>query len=292
MKTKIFFVLVSVLTCMLNFAALAQEVQTAEFYTGSNSGWYKIATFDLSTVGGCCGHANVEAEINYANTSYTYNINASIRFRINKSSSQDAADWRYNIDGADGDLIKLKRLSTYLYEIWGNSKTAFGYFSTELRIAKEGTITTTTHSTPISVTDTGQQDVTTKGDWYFPVGTVNIGHTDYVAGHALSVKGSILSEEVVVKTYTTWPDYVFEESYPLTPLRDLETYLKVNKHLPGIPDAKTVEEEGVKLGEMNAKLLEKVEELTLYIIQQQKLIEQQNKKMEEQEKRIQKLEQE
>ncbi|ELR68658.1 hypothetical protein C900_00169 [Fulvivirga imtechensis AK7] len=82
----------------------------------------------------------------------------------------------------------------------------------------------------------------------------------------------MISEEVVVKLQSSWPDYVFEENYNLTPLQDLEIYLKENKHLPGIPDAKTVEEEGVKLGEMNAKLLEKVEELTLYIIELEKRI--------------------
>lgn len=102
-------------------------------------------------------------------------------------------------------------------------------------------------------------------------GNVGIGTTD-TKGYKLAVAGKIVSEEVVVKLQSSWPDYVFEESYPLTPLQDLETYLKENKHLPGIPNAKTVEEEGIQLGEMNAKLLEKVEELTLYIIELEKRI--------------------
>ncbi|ELR68656.1 hypothetical protein C900_00167 [Fulvivirga imtechensis AK7] len=96
-------------------------------------------------------------------------------------------------------------------------------------------------------------------------GSVGIGTTN-TFGYKLAVNGTIGAKEVNVEVTSAWPDYVFEENYNLTPLQDLEIYLKENKHLPGIPDAKTVEEEGVKLGEMNAKLLEKVEELTLYMI--------------------------
>ena len=65
---------------------------------------------------------------------------------------------------------------------------------------------------------------------------------------------------------------MFDDDYRLSSLPELEQYIKVNRHLPDIPSAKDVEDNGVDLGEMNAKLLQKVEELTLYVIDLQKQI--------------------
>lgn len=88
-------------------------------------------------------------------------------------------------------------------------------------------------------------------------------------GSQLSVKGKISAQEVQVTT-ANWPDYVFDENYPLKPLAEIEQFVKDYKHLPEIPSAIQVEEEGVALGEMNKLLLKKVEELTLYLIQEKK----------------------
>lgn len=84
----------------------------------------------------------------------------------------------------------------------------------------------------------------------------------------LAVNGEILAKSVRVNTSSTyWPDYVFGDGYNLMSLRELERYVTVNKHLPGIPSAQEVEGQGdVDLGAMNALLLEKVEELTRYVI--------------------------
>ncbi|TRZ76100.1 MAG: hypothetical protein D4R97_01355 [Bacteroidetes bacterium] len=89
---------------------------------------------------------------------------------------------------------------------------------------------------------------------------------------ALAVNGEITAKEVEV-TLDGWPDYVLNDNYNLRPLKDLENYIQVNKHLPEIPTEKEVKDQGVKLGEMNALLVKKVEELTLYIIKMQKEIE-------------------
>ena len=90
----------------------------------------------------------------------------------------------------------------------------------------------------------------------------------------LSVNGTILAKEVRVNTSSTyWPDYVFENNYKMMTLSELENYINEYKHLPGIPSASEVEESGsVDLGEMNTLLLQKVEELTKYIIDLQKQI--------------------
>jgi len=90
-------------------------------------------------------------------------------------------------------------------------------------------------------------------------------------GYQLSVDGKIIAEEVKVQLSTSWPDYVFADDYRLMPIEELEKSIRQNKHLPNIPSAAEVTaEKGIVLGEMNRKLLEKVEELTLYIIQLKK----------------------
>ena len=87
------------------------------------------------------------------------------------------------------------------------------------------------------------------------------------AGSLLAVDGKITCEEVLVKLSENWPDYVFAKDYPLTPLSEVKSYIDEHQHLPGIPNAATVQEEGMELGEMQRKMMEKIEELTLYIIQ-------------------------
>ncbi|NML38090.1 hypothetical protein HHL17_12870 [Chitinophaga sp. G-6-1-13] len=102
-------------------------------------------------------------------------------------------------------------------------------------------------------------------------GNVSIG-TDRTGGAKLAVNGNILAQKITVKNISNWPDYVFGEDYHLPSLQTLEEYIRTNKHLPNIPAAACVAQEGIELGEMNRKLLEKIEELTLYIIHQQKRI--------------------
>ncbi len=87
--------------------------------------------------------------------------------------------------------------------------------------------------------------------------------------YKLAVNGSIKAHEVVVEL-TGWSDFVFKDSYPLMPLWQLEKYIANNNHLPQIPSAKEVAEEGVSVGDMQSRLLQKIEELTLYVIKLEK----------------------
>ena len=86
-------------------------------------------------------------------------------------------------------------------------------------------------------------------------------------GYALSVAGSIMAEEVRVQLESNWPDYVFDPAYELMPLDQVKESIAANGHLPGIPSAAEVEDEGLQLGEMQRKMMEKIEELTLHMIQ-------------------------
>lgn len=110
-----------------------------------------------------------------------------------------------------------------------------------------------------------------EGDSYVS-GNMGIGTTNYATGYKLSVNGKIAAEEILVDLAGDWPDYVFSEDYKLPSLYELKTSIKKEGHLPGIPSATEVKDNGVLLGDMNKMLLEKVEQLTLYIINQDERI--------------------
>jgi hypothetical protein len=107
-----------------------------------------------------------------------------------------------------------------------------------------------------------------SGKSYF-AGKVGIGTDDPQS--KLAVNGTITAKEIEVQL-TGWPDFVFVDNYKLMPLNKLEKHIKKEKSLPGIPTNKEIKENGIKLGDMQAKLLQKVEELTLYVIEQDKEI--------------------
>ena len=83
--------------------------------------------------------------------------------------------------------------------------------------------------------------------------------------YTLDVNGKIRAKEIKVET--GWADFVFESNYELMSLTELDNFIKQFGHLPSIPSASEVEKNGISLGEMDAKLLQKIEELTLYVIE-------------------------
>jgi hypothetical protein len=110
-------------------------------------------------------------------------------------------------------------------------------------------------------------------------GNVGIGTT--IPDEKLTVKGKIHAEEIKVDLNVPGPDYVFEKDYDLKSLPQIEKYISENKHLPEIPSAKTMEKDGINIGKMQMKLLQKIEELTLHLIEQDKKNAAQQKEIEE-----------
>lgn len=102
-------------------------------------------------------------------------------------------------------------------------------------------------------------------------GNVGIGTTN-PQGYKLAVNGKILAKEIKIELSVPSSDYVFEPDYPLMPLGELEQFVASKKHLPEVPSAEEFSKNGYSIGEMDDLLLRKIEELTLYIIQQQKEI--------------------
>lgn len=133
------------------------------------------------------------------------------------------------------------------------------------------------------------QNVT--GDVYMGTTSGNVGIGTIAPKEKLSVKGTILAQKVRVSASAAdWPDYVFHKSYSLMPLPQVEAYIQQHQHLPEVPSATTVEDKGLDLGNNQAVLLKKIEELTLYIIEQNKKLTEQQRMLEEQNTRINKLE--
>lgn len=92
--------------------------------------------------------------------------------------------------------------------------------------------------------------------------------------YKLTVSGGILTDRVLIKYVTEWSDYVFDDGYSLMPLHKLRQFISTNRHLPDVPSETEVKENGIELKEMQNILLKKIEELTLYILQQEERISQ------------------
>lgn len=112
----------------------------------------------------------------------------------------------------------------------------------------------------------------------FVSGSLGVGTTT-TGIHKLAVEGSVGAREVKVQAIG-WADFVFKNDYNLPTLAEVEKHIKEKGHLENIPNEKEVLENGINLGEMNSRLLQKIEELTLYMIEMKKEIERQNEEIE------------
>ncbi len=186
----------------------------------------------------------------------------------------------YNETGSDKLYIENSSSSTPLI---------YGDFATDkvgINVLPVGTHTLsvggTLHATGIyvngqSITDAGFEFWTKAGNNVWNnTGNVGIGTNlaNNPHNYKLAVKGKLGAHEVQIENNSlTWSDFVFYDDYELMSLQEVERFIKTHKHLPGIPSEKEVKENGILLGEMNAKLLQKIEELTLYVIELQKEVE-------------------
>ena len=240
------------------------NAQTATINMTSGDGWYRLVTGShpyasgkISIRGGLGNNKitsitfyvsmmgyNQKGVINILeNLFYNYNHVAEIRVGTT-GSGLSAVDVRFVNMGSGGNLY---------VEIEGAN----------LAIDSTPTFNPTA---PTNITSISGRVVGISSDrWPVYLGKkVGIGTSS--PSEELEVNGTIRSKEVKVEA-TPWPDYVFAPDYDLNSLNELELYIKENRHLPGISSAAEVAENGVSLGEMNAKLLEKIEELTLLVIQ-------------------------
>ncbi len=211
----------------------------------------------------------------------------------------------YDAAPADVDYLKFLNMDNSTYQLT-NTKEDFANSTTQTGIIDlaHDDITlsvedlTDNVSTSLNLTDgfkivgkdvtsIGFQVLSSSSDFLFRVnnnGKVNVGaetitsgtHTDY----KFSVDGKIVTKELIVTT-SNWADFVFEADYQLKPLSEVKSFIETNGHLPDVPSAQEIGETGIDLGKTNAMLLMKIEELTLYLLQQQEQIDALKKQIEE-----------
>lgn len=145
-------------------------------------------------------------------------------------------------------------------------------------------IANSSDTTPLIWGDFASEELKFNGKVGIGIGTANF-PTDAagvnVDDYQLFVNGGILATELRIAIQANWADYVFESDYELPTLEEVECYIEENGHLPNVPSAEEVEKQGINVGEMAKIQQEKIEELTLYIIEQNKQLEEQSKEIEE-----------
>ena len=193
----------------------------------------------------------ISAQVNYTSASDIKAVDA---------KSVTAPGWGYGVQG-EGGYMGLRGIGS------GSSYTGFTY---GVYATASGTA-----GTRIGVYGSAYGGTTNWAGYFsgntYTSGDVNIGTTTGATGYKLSVNGKIIGTEVKVQLAGNWPDYVFHEEYELMSMDRLASFISENKHLPGIPSAcEVAEDEGIELGEMQRRTVEKLEELTLYILELKK----------------------
>ena len=196
------------------------------------------------TSGGISFGASVANVISNSGTSIQPNGNGATAFQI------------ANTDATSGNTagMKFTNGSGVVYSAIEN------LYTTRTGGAEDGTLTFTTMG---AGTKRERMRIT-------PSGSIVIGALD-PHGFKLAVNGSAIATSMTVQVNSLWPDYVFKPDYKLPSLKEIKTYIDHNGHLPEIPSEEEVTQNGLNLGEMNKLLTKKVEELTLYLLEQNKM---------------------
>ncbi len=269
-----------------------------------NNGYISIGYNKLTNPeeNGLIVNGNVGIGTNNPQSQLEVHSNESSMINVTASGNNDASVWVTNSLYAYG-LGMNANGKGYIYQNINNPEPLMTFYDNKVGIGADNPQSQlevhSNESSMINVTASGNHDASvwvTNGLYAYGLGMnangkgyiyqninnpeplmtfydnkVGIGAEPVQGGiHKLYVEGGITTDEVIVKLQTNWSDYVFNKGYKLQSLEELERYIEKNKHLPGIPSEKEVKENGINLGEMNVVLLKKIEELTLYVIEQEK----------------------
>lgn len=244
-----------------------------------------------NTIGGYNTAVGVDA-LNYS-TEGGYNTSSGAYSLFNNTTGDDNTAMGYqtlNTNKTGNANSAFGREA--LFNAIGSDNTAIGYRAgynnignDNLFIGREaGALETGSHKLYISGYVNNSNKTIIYGD--LSTGQILMGRsnpTGYVfkGTRTLNILGGIIADSMRVALSSNWADYVFDKEYKLMPLEELKNYVEVNKHLPNIPSAEEVKTEGIQVADMNVKLLEKIEELHLYVLQQQEQIKEQQKEINE-----------
>ena len=243
-----------------------------------------------------CFHFGTYAQVNQ-NSPVVVDRNNEVMFKLEDMKGNYTGFWTMN-DGKGNMAIKLGIDGNGKYvlsndgaaEILWGSHSQDGFIS--LNAARKGTALNNVSYKISLIVDSKNQAIRVGSPNNDTGGTSNTGHIiansagdlitnkltsrsgtdldiDLGNNNKLNVNGTVRSKEIVCET-SNWPDYVFEENYDLKSLAEIEDFIQTEGHLPNIPSAEEVAEDGIALAKMNALLLEKIEELTLHMIRLEK----------------------
>ena len=209
--------------------------------------------------------------------------------------------------GTDNPLEKLQIGEKFTFHSGGNKVIGYNFYysggqdrriaagpSSQIRFTQSGDISFRTSPEGDSATVLSYKYFT-----FLNNGNVGIGKNDPTNPFEVwkdntqllkvNASGYLYCRELIVQKNGNFPDYVFEPNYNLLPLKELEIYIIDKKHLPDMPTAQEVEQNGIEVANLTTVLVKKVEELTLYTIEQQKQIDQQKQLIEKQQQQIDEL---
>lgn len=184
-------------------------------------------------------------------------------------------------DGGQYNLFKVQNAAGVKLLINGLGNIGIGTVAPQTKLDVAGGITASSEShyylgsyvDPVVgvgfAVKIGANGIAVNGNSVFNDG-LSIGTQTMPSGYKLAVNGSAIATAIFVKLYSAWPDYVFKPTYRLPALSDVKSYIDHNQHLPEIPSADEIAKDGLNLGEMNKLLMKKVEELTLYAIENER----------------------
>ena len=235
-----------------NYGVYAVSQKAAINYAGYFMGRLDVEGNSGSAAGNDSTATLLSSHVNHTHSVDTYAISG---------ISAPQPGWGYGIYGQGGYMGVYG---------WSNAQdysgTGYGIYGTSSGTA----------GTRIGVYGYASGGTTNWGSYFigsnYMSGDLRIGTTTAATGYKLSVNGKIACTEVLVQAIGSWPDYVFRKDYKLMSLDNLEQNIKENGHLPGLPSAAEIETNGMQLGDMQKQVVEKVEELTLYTIEQGKML--------------------
>ncbi len=247
-----------------------------QYLDGNNDGWMMF--FGGHYVGQPLQFAPISQGVQ-GTTAFTLMDNGNIGIGIASPSEKlSIANGNILIDNVDGKGLKINQEDSRRYgRIVIEKGTGTGLGTTNTLLIEANNTYGSQYNQRILFRTAVTDRLVIEHD-----GNVGIGTSSPT--HKLDVLGTIRANEV--KVATGWSDFVFEPDYELKSLEQVEEFIEENGHLPDIPSAEEVEENGISLGAMDAKLLQKIEELTLYVLELNKELEAQSSKLEVQDEQL------